>query len=68
MTPLRQRFVEDLKIRRFAPQTQCNYVRCIEHYAEFFGKDAPPPARATVEVSRLPKGGLVEIDCVARIR
>jgi 2-iminobutanoate/2-iminopropanoate deaminase len=38
-----------------------------EVYAEFFGKDAPPPARATVEVSRLPKGGLVEIDCVARI-
>jgi site-specific recombinase XerD len=38
MTPLRQRFVEDLKLRKFAPQTQCHYVRCIEHYAEFFGK------------------------------
>lgn len=24
-----------------------------------------PPARATVEVSKLPKGALVEIDCVA---
>ncbi len=38
-----------------------------EVYAEFFGKDGPPPARATVEVSRLPKGALVEIDCVARV-
>lgn len=42
-----------------------------EVYAEFFGQGAkhegPPPARATVEVSRLPKGALVEIDCVARI-
>jgi site-specific recombinase XerD len=38
MTPLRQRFVEDLKIRKFAPQTQCNYIRCVEHYAEYFGK------------------------------
>ena len=38
MTPVRKRFVDDLKLRRFAPQTQCNYVRCIEHYAEFFGK------------------------------
>jgi 2-iminobutanoate/2-iminopropanoate deaminase len=37
-----------------------------EVYAEFFGRDGAPPARATVEVSRLPKGALVEIDCVAR--
>jgi reactive intermediate/imine deaminase len=38
-----------------------------EEYARAFGQDAPPPARATVEVSRLPKGALVEIDCVARV-
>ena len=37
-----------------------------EVYAEFFPPSASPPARATVEVSRLPKGVLVEIDCVAR--
>ena len=33
-------------------------------YAEAFGTSAPP-ARATVEVSRLPKDVVVEIDCVA---
>ena len=33
-------------------------------YAEFFGEN--PPARATVEVSRLPIGALVEIDAIAR--
>lgn len=38
-----------------------------EVYGRFFGTTAPP-ARATVEVSRLPKGALVEIDCVARPR
>ena len=32
-------------------------------YAKFFPVD--PPARATVEVSRLPKEVLVEIDCIA---
>jgi len=32
-------------------------------YGTFFAKD--PPARATVEVAKLPKGALVEIDCVA---
>jgi 2-iminobutanoate/2-iminopropanoate deaminase len=32
-------------------------------YAKFFGQD--PPARTTVEVSRLPLGAAVEIDVVA---
>ena len=38
-----------------------------EEYARVFPPDAAPPARATVEVARLPKGALVEIDCVARL-
>ena len=33
-------------------------------YSEVF-KDKVSPARACVEVSALPKGGLVEIDCIA---
>ncbi|RPI93033.1 MAG: RidA family protein [Chloroflexi bacterium] len=32
-------------------------------YAEFFPEN--PPARSTVEVAALPKGALVEIECVA---
>lgn len=38
-----------------------------EVYAEFFPPQSSPPARATVEVSRLPKGAMVEVDCVARV-
>jgi len=34
-------------------------------YSEFFNAD--PPARATVEVARLPKDVSVEIDCIAVI-
>jgi 2-iminobutanoate/2-iminopropanoate deaminase len=34
-------------------------------YAEFFGDN--PPARSTVAVAALPKGGLVEIEAVALI-
>ena len=33
-------------------------------YSDFFKVDTPP-ARACVEVSSLPKGGSIEIDCVA---
>ena len=37
-----------------------------EIYSEFFHNE-PSPARACVEVSSLPKGVLIEIDCVAYI-
>ena len=35
-------------------------------YGTFFPKE--PPARATVEVAKLPRNALVEIDCVAALR
>lgn len=35
-------------------------------YGKHFSGDAPP-ARSTVEVARLPKDALVEIDCVALV-
>ncbi len=34
-------------------------------YATFFAD--PSPARAAVQVARLPKDALVEIDCIARV-
>lgn len=40
-----------------------NFPAMNEVYAAFFGSHKP--ARATVEVSRLPKDVLVEIDCIA---
>ncbi len=42
------------------------FVKMNEVYAEFFQK--PYPARATIEVSALPKGALVEIECIAVIK
>lgn len=37
---------------------------------EVYGRHlpSPPPARSTVEVSRLPRGVLIEIEAIARIR
>ncbi|AFZ52486.1 RidA family protein [Cyanobacterium aponinum UTEX 3222] len=40
-----------------------NFVPMNEVYAEYFKEQ--PPARACVEVSRLPKDVLVEIECIA---
>ncbi len=42
-----------------------DFSRMNEVYARFFG--ANPPARATVEVSRLPRNAAVEIDLVAEV-
>ncbi|MDC3118312.1 Rid family detoxifying hydrolase [Prochlorococcus sp. AH-716-K03] len=41
-----------------------NFQTVNKIYSDFFSGEAPP-ARACVEVSSLPKGVLIEIDCVA---
>lgn len=43
-----------------------NFVPMNQVYAEYFAEDTAP-ARACVEVSRLPKDVLVEIECIAAI-
>jgi len=42
-----------------------DFAKVNEVYAEYFYQTAP--ARSTVEVNRLPKDVLVEIDCIAAI-
>lgn len=42
-----------------------DFVEMNEIYSKFFGDHKP--ARATVEVARLPKDVLVEIECVAQV-
>ena len=36
-------------------------------YDEYLGKDGVPPARTTVEVSRLPRNVLIEIELIAEV-
>ncbi len=42
-----------------------NFAKVNEVYASYLSK--PYPARATVEVSKLPRGAQVEIDAIARL-
>lgn len=46
-------------------QDMDDFARMNAVYGTFFTKE--PPARATVEVAQLPRGALVEIDCVAAL-
>jgi 2-iminobutanoate/2-iminopropanoate deaminase len=38
-----------------------------EVYGAYLGKDGAPPARTTVEVSKLPRNALIEIELVAEV-
>ena len=38
MTRLRQRMLQDMRIRNFTPATQKAYITCVAHFARHFGK------------------------------
>ena len=48
MTPLRQRMIEDMRIRHFAPGTQYQYIRAVEKFAQHFGRSPERLGRAEV--------------------
>jgi integrase/recombinase XerD len=42
MTPLRQRFIEDMQLRNLCPATQRNYVHHVAGFAKYFDKSPDP--------------------------
>lgn len=46
ISPLRQRMIEDMTIRNFAPKTQHGYIRAVKNFSDFLGHS---PTRATFE-------------------
>ena len=45
MTPLRQRMLEDMRLRKVSPKTQTAYVRVVANFTRFFGR-SPDKAKA----------------------
>jgi integrase/recombinase XerD len=50
ITPLRRRMIGDMTVRRFAAETQRNYIRAVKTFATFLGRS---PDTATAEDLRL---------------
>jgi integrase/recombinase XerD len=46
ISPLRQRMLEDMNMRRFVPDTQREYIRAVKRLAIFLGRS---PDAATAE-------------------
>ena len=46
ISPLRQRLIDDMNVRRFSPETQRNYIRDVGRFATFLGRS---PYTATAE-------------------
>ena len=44
--PLRQRMIDDMRMRKLAPKTQAGYIRAVRQFADFLGRS---PDTATVE-------------------
>jgi integrase/recombinase XerD len=50
VSPLRQRMIEDMTIRKFAPRTQEGYIRAVKNFSTFLG--ASPDTASAEDVRR----------------
>ena len=50
VSPLRQRMIEDMTIRKFAPRTQEGYIRAVKNFSAFLG--ASPDQASFEDVRR----------------
>jgi hypothetical protein len=46
ITPLRQRMIDDMRMRKLSPKTQSHYIRAVRQFAGYLGRS---PDTATVE-------------------
>lgn len=57
VSPLRQRMLEDMRMRKLAPKTQHSYIRAVSRFAKYLGRS---PDTATAEDLRLYQLHLVD--------
>ena len=75
ISPLRQRMIDDMTLRKLAPKTQAAYLRAVVKFTRFFGQspdlasppDASSPVRwTTPDISREPVIPMCVAPCTSR--
>lgn len=65
ISPLRQRMIEDMTMRKFMPKTQTGYLRSVKQFAQYFGHS---PHTATAEDLRRYQLHLTENGAITALR
>ena len=52
ISPLRQRMIEDMRMRKFGEKTQTHYLRAVRQFAKYLGRS--PDTATTEELRREP--------------
>ena len=50
ITPLRQRMIDDMRMRKLSPKTQASYIRVVKRFANFLGRS--PDTASTEDLRR----------------
>ena len=58
ISPLRQRLVEDMTIRRLGPKTQHDYIRHVKSFADFLGRSPDKPTAEDVHRYQLRRASI----------
>jgi integrase/recombinase XerD len=59
MTPLRQRYIDDLRLKNFSPRTIRVYVQAVAKFAQHFGRSPDTLTREEVRAYRVQ---LIDLD------
>ena len=65
ISPLRQRMIEDMRIRGFMPTTQRGYIAAVRDFTAFFGR-SPDQAEAEDLLTSAPRSGRLAAASVPR--
>ena len=54
ITPLRQRMIDDMRMRKLAPKTQTAYIRAVRKFAGYLGRSPDTAAAEDLRAFQLP--------------
>jgi hypothetical protein len=57
ISPLRQRMIDDMVLRKLSPKTQKQYIRVVKNFSQFLGRSPDTAGQGTLSGVRFFLGG-----------